>query len=39
MALKKSRKPLQETMVEEPTQDPEVPTEAIREEEQNDSKK
>jgi hypothetical protein len=39
MALKKNRKPVLETMVEEPTQDLEVPCEAIREEEQEDSKK
>ncbi len=36
MAPKKSRKPMQETMVEEPTQDLDVPLEAIREEEQED---
>ncbi len=34
MAPKKSRKPVQETMVEEPTQDLEDPIEAIREEEE-----
>ncbi len=39
MAPKKTRKPIQETMVEEPTQDLEVPFEAIREEEQEDFKK
>jgi hypothetical protein len=33
MAPKKSHKPIQETMVEEPTQDQEVPSEVIREEE------
>ncbi len=32
-----TRKPVQETMVEKPTQYLEVPTEAIREEEQEDS--
>jgi hypothetical protein len=36
MAPKKTRKLLQETMVEEPTQDLNVPSEAIREEEQDD---
>ncbi len=36
MAPKKTRKPVQETMVEEPTQDLDVPSEAIREEEQDD---
>jgi hypothetical protein len=36
MAPKKTRKPMQETMVEKPTQDVEVPFEAIREEEQED---
>ncbi len=36
MAPKKSRKPVQETMVEEPTQDREVPSQVIREEEQVD---
>jgi hypothetical protein len=36
MAPKKSRKPMQETMVEEPTQDLDVPLEAIREKEQED---
>jgi len=36
MALKKTRKPIQKTMVEKPTQDLDVPFEAIREEEQND---
>jgi hypothetical protein len=39
MASKKTHKPVQETMVEEPTQDLEVPSEAIKEEEQEDSKK
>jgi hypothetical protein len=34
MASKKTRKPVHETMVEEPTQDLDVPFEAIREEEQ-----
>jgi len=33
MAPKKTRKLVQETVVEEPTQDPDVPSEAIREEE------
>jgi len=37
MAPKKTRKPVQETVVEEPTQDLDVPPEAIREEEQKDS--
>jgi hypothetical protein len=37
MAPKMTRKPIQETMVEKPTQDLEVPFEAIREEEQEDS--
>ncbi len=37
MALKKSRKVIQETMVEEPTQDPDVPPQAMGEEEQKDS--
>ncbi len=36
MAPKKTHKPIQETMVEESTQDLEVPFEAIREEEQED---
>jgi hypothetical protein len=36
MAPKKSRKPVQKTMVEEPTQDLEDPIGAIREEEQED---
>jgi len=36
MAPKRNRKPVQETMVEEPTQDLEVPSEVIREEEQED---
>jgi hypothetical protein len=36
MAPKKSHKPMQETMVEEPTQDPEDPIKTIREEEQED---
>jgi len=39
MAPKKIRKPVQETMVEEPTQYLDVPSKAIREEEQKDSKK
>jgi hypothetical protein len=39
MALKRTRKPIKETMVEEPTQDLDVPFEAVREEEQEDSKK
>ncbi len=34
MAPKKTRKPIHETMVEEPTEDFDVPFEAIREEEQ-----
>jgi hypothetical protein len=34
MAPKKTRKLVQETMVEEPTQDLDVPSKAIREEEQ-----
>jgi hypothetical protein len=38
MAPKKTRKLVQEIVVEEPTQDLDVPTEAIREEEQKDSK-
>jgi hypothetical protein len=33
MAPKKSRKVVQETMVEEPTQDPDVPPQAMGEEE------
>jgi hypothetical protein len=33
MAPKKSHKPIQKTMVEEPTQDLNVPSEVIREEE------
>jgi hypothetical protein len=37
MAPKKSRKPMQKTTVEEPTQDLKVLTETIREEEQEDS--
>jgi hypothetical protein len=36
MAPKKTRKLVQETMVEKPTQDLDVPSEAIREEEQED---
>jgi hypothetical protein len=36
MAPNKAHKPVQETMVEEPTQDLNVPLEAIREEEQED---
>jgi hypothetical protein len=36
MALKKSQKPMQETMVEEPTQDMGDPIKAIRKEEQED---
>jgi hypothetical protein len=36
MAPKKTRKPIHEIMVEEPTQDLIVPPEAIREEEQED---
>ncbi len=36
MAPKKTYKPVQETMVEEPTHDLNVPFEAIREEEQED---
>ncbi len=37
MAPKKSRKVVQETMVEEPTQDPDVLTQAMNGEEQKDS--
>jgi len=37
MAPKKTRKLAQETMVEEPTQDLDVPPKSIREEEQKDS--
>jgi hypothetical protein len=37
MAPKKSRKVVQETMVEEPTQDPDVPPQAMGEEEHKDS--
>jgi hypothetical protein len=37
MAPKKSRKVVQETMVEEPTQDPDVPPQAMSGEEQKDS--
>jgi hypothetical protein len=37
MAPKKTCKVVQETMVEEPTQDPGVPPQAIRGEEQKDS--
>jgi hypothetical protein len=37
MAPKKTHKLVQETVVEEPTQNLDVPTEAIREEEQKDS--
>ncbi len=37
MTAKKSRKLVQGTMVEEPTQYPEVPPEFVREEEQEDS--
>ncbi len=37
MAPKKSRKVVQETMVEEPTQDPDVPPQAVSGEEQKDS--
>jgi hypothetical protein len=36
MAPKKTHKPIQETMVEKPTQDLDVPSKAIREEEQED---
>jgi hypothetical protein len=36
IAPKRSHKPVQETMVEKPTQDRKVPSEAIREEEQED---
>jgi hypothetical protein len=39
MAPKKTRKPIQETMVEEPTQDLNVPFEAIKEKEQDDFEK
>ncbi len=38
MAPKRTCKLIHETMVEEPTQDREVPPKAIREEEQKDSK-
>jgi hypothetical protein len=38
MALKKTHKLVQETVVEEPTQDLDVPSEAIKEEEHKDSK-
>ncbi len=37
MAPKKARKPVQETVVEEPTQDLDVPPETIREGEQKGS--
>jgi hypothetical protein len=37
MAPKKSRNVVQETMVEEPTQNPDVPPQAMRGEEQKDS--
>ncbi len=37
MAPKRTRKPIQETMVEERTQDLDVPSKAIREEEHEDS--
>jgi hypothetical protein len=37
MAPKKTHKPVQETLVEEPTQDLNVPSKAIREEEQEES--
>jgi hypothetical protein len=37
MAPKKTRKVVQETVVEEPTQDPDVPPQAIRGAEQKDS--
>jgi hypothetical protein len=37
MAPKKTRKLVQESLVEEPTQDLDVPFEAIKEEEQEDS--
>jgi len=36
MALKKTCKPVQETMVEEPIQDLDVPSDVIKEEEQDD---
>jgi hypothetical protein len=36
MAPKRTCKPIQETMVEEPTQDFKIPSEVIREEEQED---
>jgi len=36
MAPKKTSKPVQETMVEEPTQDLDVPSKAIREKDQDD---
>ncbi len=38
MALKKTRKTIQETMVEKPTHDLDVPSETIREEKQKDFK-
>jgi len=38
MAPKKTRKPIQKTMVEKCTQDLDVPSKTIREEEQEDSK-
>jgi hypothetical protein len=38
MAPKRTRKLIHETMVEKPAQDLDVPSEAIREEEQEDSK-
>jgi len=37
MAPKRTHKLIQETMVEEPTQDLDVPSEVVREEEQEDS--
>ncbi len=39
MALKRTHKPVQKTMVEEPTQDLDVPSETIKEEEQVDFQK
>jgi hypothetical protein len=39
MAPKRNRKLVQKTMVEKPTHDLNVPSKAIREEEQEDSKK
>jgi hypothetical protein len=38
MALKKTRKSIQETMMEKPTHDLNIPSETIREEKQKDFK-